>query len=296
MLARTLKNRFWRGKLFKAVVRYPDNMDLWEEWETLWRNDGEEVAMAFYHARRADMERGAKTSWAARGILALMKIRAKIGSHSFACEYQNDPASGDDAPFADLMDKCFYAALPGDVVYFGALDPSLGKAGASRDPSAIIVAALQRSTGKLFVVEAQIKKRVPDLIIEDVIRLHQIYRCALWFVETVQFQEFLKDELVKRSAARGCPVPARAVKPVADKLLRIESLQPHMANGLILLRPEHRVLLEQLRHFPHADHDDGPDALQMVWAGALANAAPIEWHSTADDDFDDADIRSKWAR
>ena len=158
------------------------------------------------------------------------------------------------------------------------------------------MAALQRSTGKLFVVEAQIKKRVPDLIIEDVIRLHQIYRCALWFVETVQFQEFLKDELVKRSAARGCPVPARAVKPVADKLLRIESLQPHMANGLILLRPEHRVLLEQLRHFPHADHDDGPDALQMVWAGALANAAPIEWHSTADDDFDDADIRSKWAR
>ena len=73
------------------------------------------------------------------------------------------------------------------------------------------------------------------------------------------------------------------MKPVADKLLRIESLQPHMANGLILLRPEHRVLLEQLRHFPHADHDDGPDALQMVWAGALANAAPIEWHSTADD-------------
>lgn len=296
VLARTLKNRFWRGKLFKAVVRYPDNMDLWEEWETLWRNEGEEVAMAFYHARRADMERGAKTSWAARGILALMKIRAKIGSHSFACEYQNDPASGDDAPFADLMDKCFYTALPADVVYFGALDPSLGKAGASRDPSAIIVAALQRSTGKLFVVEAQIKKRVPDLIIEDVIRLHQIYRCALWFVETVQFQEFLKDELVKRSAARGCPVPARAVKPVADKLLRIESLQPHMANGLILLRPEHRVLVEQLRHFPHADHDDGPDALQMVWAGALANAAPIEWHSTADDDFDDADIRSKWAR
>ena len=71
------ENRFWRGKLFKAVVRYPDNMDLWEEWETLWRNEGEEVAMAFYHARRADMERGAKTSWAARGILALMKSAPK---------------------------------------------------------------------------------------------------------------------------------------------------------------------------------------------------------------------------
>jgi len=58
---------------------------------------------------------------------------------------------------------------------------------------------------------------LPDLIIEDVIRLHAQYKCKLWFVETVQFQEFLKDELVKRSAAKGIPVPARAVKPIAAK-------------------------------------------------------------------------------
>ena len=47
--------------------------------------------------------------------------------------------------------------------------------------------------------------------------------------------KFLKDELVKRSAAMGIPVPARGVKPTADKHLRIESLQPHMQNGLLRL-------------------------------------------------------------
>ena len=293
VLNRTLNNPFWHATKFKAMLEWPDRMDLWDRWEELFRNDGEAVAQAFYLANKDEMERGVVTSWAARGVLALMKIRARDGHATFDSEYQNDPVSGEDAPFAKSMK--FWNDLPSDLVYFGALDPSLGKAGASRDPSAIIIGGYQRETGKLYVVEAQIKKRLPDLIIEDVIRLHRQYRCKLWFVETVQFQEFLKDELVKRSAARGLPVPARAVKPVSDKLLRIETLQPHMANGLILLNESQQTLIQQFRHFPKADHDDGPDAVHMLWSGAVANCVPIEWQSPTDDDFDD-EIKSKWSR
>lgn len=296
-LNRILHNPFWRSVKFKALVSLPERMDLWDEWEAILRNSGHAgaaMAQAFYEANQAEMERGAQTSWAARGVLALMKIRARDGHAAFDAEYQNDPVSADNAPFANAMR--FWTDLPHDLVYFGALDPSLGKAGANRDPSAILVGAYQRSSGRLFVVEAQIKKRLPDLIIEDVIRLHKQYRCAVWFVETVQFQEFLKDELVKRSAQRGYPVPARAVKPNSDKILRIETLQPHMANGLILLHSSQSTLIEQLRHFPKAAHDDGADALQMLWAGAVSNAAPIEWRSTADDDFDGNEFQSKWAK
>ena len=293
VLNRTLNNPFWHGIKFKAMKRWPDRMDLWNRWEELFRNDGETVAEAFYLANKDEMERGAQTSWAARGVLALMKIRARDGHATFDSEYQNDPVSGEDAPFAKSMK--FWTDLPSDLVYFGSLDPSLGKAGASRDPSAIIIGGYQRQTGKLYIVEAQIKKRLPDLIIEDVIRLHRQYRCKLWFVETVQFQEFLKDELVKRSAARGIPVPARAVKPGSDKLLRIEPLQPHMANGLILLNESQQTLIQQFRHFPKADHDDGPDAVHMLWSGAVANCVLIEWQSPTDNDFDD-EIKSKWSR
>ena len=293
VLNRTLNNPFWHATKFKAMLEWPDRMDLWDRWEELYRNDGAEVAEAFYQAHKDEMERGAQTSWAARGVLALMKIRARDGHATFDSEYQNDPVSGEDAPFAENIK--YWSELPDDLVYYGALDPSLGKAGASRDPSAIIIGGYQRETGKLYVVEAQIKKRLPDLIIEDVIRLHRQYRCKLWFVETVQFQEFLKDELVKRSAARGIPVPARAVKPVSDKLLRIETLQPHMANGLILLNESQQTLIQQFRHFPKADHDDGPDAVHMLWSGAVANCVPIEWQSPTDNDFDD-EIKSKWSR
>ena len=82
--------------------------------------------------------------------------------------------------------------------------------------------------------------------------------------------------MVKRAAARGIPVPARGVQPIADKLLRIESLQPHMANGLIRLHANQSTLIDQLRHFPKADHDDGPDALHMLWMAATTMGAGAE--------------------
>lgn len=289
VLNRTLASKAWNTAHFKAIIRLPDNMALWDRWEDLYLRDGEAVADAFYHTNKAEMDEGAVVSWAARPLLALMKIRARDGHATFDSEYQNDPVSGDDAIFANSIQ--YWTELPDDLIYFGALDPSMGKAGASRDPSAILVGGYHRASGKLYVVEAQIKKRLPDLIIEDVIRLHSQYNCHRWFVETVQFQEFLQTELVKRSAQRGKPVPATATKPNSDKMLRIESLQPHIANGLILLHRSQSTLESQLRHFPKADHDDGPDALEMLWRNAVSSSAPIEWESV--DDFD-GEYRSKW--
>lgn len=289
VLNRTLASKAWHTAHFKAILQMPDNMALWDKWEEFYLTEGELVADAFYSANKAEMDKGAIVSWAARPILDLMKIRARDGHSTFDSEYQNDPVSGDDAIFANSIQ--YWTELPDDLIYFGALDPSMGKAGASRDPSAILVGGYHRASGKLYVVEAQIKKRLPDLIIEDVIRLHSQYNCHRWFVETVQFQEFLQTELVKRSAQRGKPVPATATKPNSDKMLRIESLQPHIANGLILLHRSQSTLESQLRHFPKADHDDGPDALEMLWRNAVSSSAPIEWESV--DDFD-GEYRSKW--
>lgn len=273
VLSRTLANPLWRAARFKALLQWPSDMALWERWEELLRNDGEAVADAFYTAHAAALNDGAVVSWAARPLLALMKIRARDGHDTFDSEYQNDPVAGDNAPFAGVL-QFWVNRLP-QWVFYGAVDPSLGKAGASRDPSALLVGGMNRETGVLSVVEAAIKKRLPDKIISDVIELQRQYRCALWVVETVQFQEFLRSELIKRSAALGVPVPARAVQPIADKLLRIESLQPHCKNGLILLHSTQTTLIEQLRHFPKADHDDGPDALHMLWMAASTGLGSV---------------------
>jgi predicted phage terminase large subunit-like protein len=271
VLNRLLKNPLWRSRKFKALISWPDRMDLWDRWEELLLNQGQEAADALYAARRAEMDAGSEVSWpAGRPLVELMIIRARDGHASFDSELQNDPLSDDDAPFAKAI--TFWVDRLADWLFYGACDPSLGKHGASRDPSALLVGGFNRATGVLDVVEAAIRKRLPDRIIEDIIGYQQEYHCLIWGIEVVQFQEFLKTELVKRSALRGIPVPAVGITPHADKLLRIESLQPHMANGLIRLHPSQATLVEQLRHFPKADHDDGPDALHMLWMLAVSRA------------------------
>jgi len=42
------------------------------------------------------------------------------------------------------------------------------------------------------------------------------------------------------------------------------------------VHPSQTELVAQLRHFPRADHDDGPDALHMLWVAATSGlgAAP----------------------
>ena len=42
-----------------------------------------------------------------------------------------------------------------------------------------------------------------------------------------------------------------------------------MAAGLIRLHSSQSTLIEQLQQWPSAAHDDGPDALEMLWSGAL---------------------------
>ncbi|WP_281660983.1 phage terminase large subunit [Microvirgula aerodenitrificans] len=275
VLSRTLSNPLWRSARFKALLHWPDRMDLWERWEELLRNEGPEVADAVYLARQAEMDAGSTVSWAARPLLALMKIRARDGRNTFDSEYQNDPVSGDNAPFAKCLN--FWVNRLAEWIFYGACDPSMGKAAKGRDPSAVLVGGFNRHTGILDVVEASIKKRLPDRIIEDVIAYQRAYRIVLWGVETVQFQEFFKDELVKRAAKAGIPVPARGIKPTGDKELRIETLQPHMANGLIRLHASQTTLVDQLRHFPMADHDDGPDALHMLWMLATTGFGQIDY-------------------
>jgi predicted phage terminase large subunit-like protein len=274
----------WRRRVFKAIARWPDNMALWEKWEALYtagadddeaKASAEANAEAFYRKHRGAMDAGAEVSWPeVRPLYRLMCLRAT--SHdAFNQEYQNEAGNDDAAPFRTIQ---FWIDRRKDWVFFGAIDPSLGKKGKYHDPSALLVGGFSRETMTLDVVEADICRRVPDLIIERAILLQKEYKCLAWGVETVQFQEFMYTELIKRAARAGIAFPGVAMPETVEKELRIVSLQPHVANGKIRLARGQSVLLEQLKFWPEADHDDGPDALEKLWR--LANQFGGEWSYT----------------
>ena len=306
VLARTLKKSTWTCRTFRAVIRWPDRMDLWERWEALLAADGPAQARAYYAAQQAAMDAGAEVNWPAfRPLYTLMLKRAEDHA-AFDAEMQNAPLATDGAPFAECVR--FWTEPAENLLIFGACDPSLGRAGTGRDPSALLVGGYDRAHMTLRVLEASIIKRHPDRIIEDMIALQRQYSCLLWAVETVQFQAFFADVLVRRAAEQGVSMPVRPVLNRSDKRLRIESLQPYAAQGRILLHPSQTTLCDQLRHFPAADHDDGPDALEMLWRVAAGGFVSLQdafervprttqWHM-ADRDAEDSghtdETRGAW--
>lgn len=256
----------WDVRHFRAVERFPDRMDLWDRWQEIYLNESEAAAHAFYEAHAPEMEAGAVVNWPEYEPLYGLMVERATSETAFMSEKQGEPIS-EESPFRALA---FWVVKKPDLVLFGAVDPSLGRAGPHRDPSAILVGGFDRASGALDVIEASIARRLPDVIIADVIALAQEHRPALWFIEAVQFQEFFRTEVMKRAVVAGVALPAVPVTPVADKALRIQRLQPPTAAGLIRFHASQTALLEQMRQWPSGAHDDGPDCLEMLWSGAVA--------------------------
>lgn len=265
VLVRAAKSPVWRVAEFQAIIRFPYRMDLWDQFEECYQNDGEEAARAFYIERKAEMDAGAIVNWPSMQPLVWLMLERAADHDSFQTEYQNKPINAG-SPFSNLV---FWTLKQPDLIHFGAVDPSLGKKGHGRDPSAILIGGFNRLHGTMDLVEASIRRRLPDIIIADIIAMQRQYQCLLWFVEAVQFQEFLRTTLMKTAAKQGVAISAVPITPIADKDLRIERLQPPIAAGLIRLNQTQQTLIDQLQQWPDADHDDGPDCLDMLWQNGL---------------------------
>ena len=62
-------------------------------------------------------------------------------------------------------------------------------------------------------------------------------------------------------------MPLYTLNNHVNKLVRIRRLTPYLSRRIVRFKgdsPGARLLVEQMRDFPNADHDDGPDALEMA--------------------------------
>ena len=84
---------------------------------------------------------------------------------------------------------------------FCAVDPSMGKTSRRHDPSALIIGGVL-ADGTIDVLEADIEKRHPDQLLEDIFTWHKKYDFRLVGIEEVQFQELFKDQVEKEGKKR----------------------------------------------------------------------------------------------
>ncbi len=154
-----------------------------------------------------------------------------------------------------------------DCDVYGATDPSMGKLNRNADPSAVVSIAAYPSrrispNGSyhfFYVIDADIRRRHPSAIRDQIINLHSIRKYERYGIEAVQFQELFADDV--QAAAPGLQIVK--LKPHCDKKLRIQKLSPLIHCGKLLLGRSLVTLYDQLRLFPQADHDDGGDAVEL---------------------------------
>jgi len=272
----------WTSKVYKAITSYAVRVELWEKWKRILlgreaynEEFGLDAALAFYKKHESAMLEGVKLLWSDfKSYYDLMLMREQEGYSSFDSEMQNEPINPRDCSFN--MDEIHYwddeyeseenliRSMKREILFYGAVDPSLGKEGKQSDYSAIIVVAWNSENGKIYVLEADIARRSTDKTLSDILAHHLKREIVNLGFETNNFQEVLARDLNRLAREQRIRVCLKEVNNTGDKLARIQSLQPLIKSGVIMFSRKHQILLEQLRYFPKGPHDDGPDALEMV--------------------------------
>lgn len=291
-LTDSVKNPFWTSRIYRSVIAWSDNPDLWQKWSAILHgNDeyeqqsGRIAADLFFEAYRKQMLEGTHVLWPEReSYYALMLMRESEGRASFDSEKQNEPVNPQDCLFLEEEfqfwddhwenEQALIKSVGEHGQFIGACDPSMGKAGINADDSAIITLLLDRKTRHLYVLDADIKRRKPDRIIDDVIAYGRIRKYACFGFEANQFQSFVADELRRRAKEANVNFPVLDIHHTSDKIGRIQRLQPLITSGLLKFSRRQQALLDQLRFFPKAAHDDGPDALEMAYETCYSVPAP----------------------
>lgn len=257
----------WDRKKYQAVIKFSES-PLWDEWETILKNEDipcpAQQAKTFFLQHREEMLAGTEVLWADKQEdyyydLMLMRI---MNPDAFDSEYQNDPVSESQRDFKEEWFQ-YWEILPEIRDIYIACDPSLAKRDKA-DKSAIITLGRGKDNF-LYVIEADVQRRKPDKIIDDLISKCITYQGMLRKVgiEAVQFQFFFAQECGRRALAQNIALPIEPMQNMSDKALRIKGLIPFVKNGYIKFNREQKRLLDELRRFPKGS-DDAMDALKMA--------------------------------
>lgn len=255
VLARKLKLGFWNPVVFRSIMDFPQRLDLWDEYATLYRNAGFEAAHAFYLKHKSLMDKGARVLWQeAKSLEDLMRLRAE-NPKAFNKEQLNNPRS--EAQIFSIESLNFYENLPPILAYYMYIDPAGEKA--KSDFTAITI--IGRGEKAFYVIESVVKIMKAQAIIKAIFKLQKLYKCKLIEIETNGGQFFLRKWIQEKSLENGVFLPLRGKNNSTSKFERIESLSLAFENEELFLHKSQSLLIEQLLEFPEGKHDDAPDSL-----------------------------------
>jgi len=265
----------WKHKRYQQLIQEPTNMELWLKWrEMLWNHEDpqrDEKAREWYFAHQTEMDFGHQVLWEKRvPLLEVMWNRYTKGERAFQSEQQGIPMPPGDAEWPmEYFDwpGFWFDDYPSDVTMSAyALDPSKGKESKQGDFQALGYAACNPA-GTIFI-EAWLEKMDSQSLMDFAVDRWSEKPAEAFAMETNCFQELLKIPLEKSVKAKNATLKLPLVEIIntVKKEVRIRRHTPYLAGRQYRFRntPGTRMLVDMLKKFPFAEHDDGPDMLEML--------------------------------
>ena len=283
----------WTSRVYRALSSLPSNTKRWHEWEAIYVDLENPHAKAdaerFYREHRAEMDAGARPLWPEEeDLYTLMRMRVEGGRAAFDREKQGSPLDPESCEWPEeyFAEHIWFDEWPRHFrAKTIALDPSKGADARRGDYSAFVLLGVD-SAGVLYV-EADLARRNTAQMVADGVEHDRRFRPDAFGVESNQFQQLLAPAFVDEFRRQGMfSADPWQLNNSVNKLVRIRRLGPYLAAKRMRFKtnsPGTGLLVDQLRSFPHADHDDGPDALEM----ALRMASQIMAPAVPDDGLGD---------
>ncbi len=227
------------------------------------------------YACAADQRAPGTALWPEFKSAADLEIIRQQDARAFAALYQQDPS---EATLAEWPPELFGEWIwtpperwPREFTYrVICLDASKGSRDKPGDYSAIVFVGI--GADRLLYVDAMIDRIPLDQVVRKLIVFCDQYKPDHVGIESEQFQELLVHEFQRQLGAPACGsrpgrLPVWKMKTGGmSKIARIRRLTHYVVNRELRFKagsPGCRLLLDQLMDFPLAEHDDGPDALEM---------------------------------
>lgn len=224
----------------------------------------------------ADLRNPGEALWPwFKSAQALAELR-ELDPREFAALYQQCPRSGGDAEWpADYFDHAafWFDEWPAHLaVKVLSLDPSKGTDSRRGDYSAFV--KLGVAADGTEYVEADLRRDRDGMqIVHDGLRHVREFGPDRLACETNTFQQLFQFLFEQQGRAAGVGFTWQPVENYAPKICRIRNLTRPLALKRVRFKansPGTQLLVQQLKDFPCADHDDGPDAYAQARQVALA--------------------------
>ena len=147
------------------------------------------------------------------------------------------------------------------VNVFMGVDPASSTA-QTADYSTIVTIAIDKD-GNRFVLPYYRQRATPMNLAEAILNQFKIYKPNKTRIESVGYQEMLREYVKKRCEEENIFISGLEIKerPRNSKSSRLETLQPYFAQGKFYIRKDMIELRDELLLYPRGKHDDLLDGM-----------------------------------